>query len=103
MCLITQNGHLHEMPKNNRTHLFLEVELWESKYHKRISILVVVYLLHIVLQVVVLMSSVLMNRDIAEVYASRMMLLLAPVSASALSRCSLLLTMRLTTNSVIDC
>jgi hypothetical protein len=31
----------------------------------------------------------------AEVYASRMMLLLAPVSASALSRCYSLLTMRL--------
>jgi hypothetical protein len=31
----------------------------------------------------------------AEVYASRMMLLLAPVSASALSRCSSLLTIRL--------
>jgi hypothetical protein len=30
-----------------------------------------------------------------------MMLLLAPVSASALSRCSSLLTMRLTTNSVV--
>jgi multisubunit Na+/H+ antiporter MnhG subunit len=45
--------------------------------------------------VVVLLSSVLMNGNIAEVYASRMMLLLAPVSASALSRCSSLLTMRL--------
>jgi hypothetical protein len=42
--------------------------------------------------VVILLSSVLMNG--AEVYASRMMLLLAPVSASALSRCSSLLTMR---------
>jgi putative effector of murein hydrolase LrgA (UPF0299 family) len=37
--------------------------------------------------------SVLLNG--AEVYASRMMLLLVPVSASALSRCSSLLTMRL--------
>jgi hypothetical protein len=37
----------------------------------------------------------------AEVYASRMMLLLVPVSASALSRCSSLLTMRLTSNSVV--
>jgi hypothetical protein len=41
--------------------------------------------------------------DMAEVYASRMMLLLAPVSGIALSRCSSLLTMRLTTNSVIGC
>jgi multisubunit Na+/H+ antiporter MnhG subunit len=60
----------------------------------------------IVLQVVVLLSSVLMNGNVAEVYASRMMLpllLLAPVSAIALSRCSLLLTMRPTKNSVIDC
>jgi hypothetical protein len=39
----------------------------------------------------------------AEVYASRMMLLLAPVSASALSRCSSLLKMRFTTKSVIGC
>jgi hypothetical protein len=46
--------------------------------------------------VVVLLSSVLMNR--AEVYASRMMLLLASVSAIALSRCSSLLTMRLATH-----
>jgi hypothetical protein len=46
------------------------------------------------------MSSILMNG--AEVYASRMMLLLAPVSASALSRCSSLLTMRLTTNSLVE-
>jgi multisubunit Na+/H+ antiporter MnhG subunit len=50
-------------------------------------------------QAVVLLSSVLMHG--AEVYASRMLLLLAPVSASALSRCSSLLTMRLTTNSVV--
>jgi hypothetical protein len=47
------------------------------------------------------LPSVLMNG--AEVYASRMMLLLAPVSASALSRCSSLLTMRFTTNSVVEC
>jgi hypothetical protein len=46
--------------------------------------------------VVALLSSVLMNG--AEVYASRMMMLLAPVSASALSRCSSLLTMRLVTH-----
>jgi hypothetical protein len=46
--------------------------------------------------VVILLSSVLMNET--EVYASRMMLLLAPVSASALSRCSSLLTMRLDTH-----
>jgi multisubunit Na+/H+ antiporter MnhG subunit len=39
---------------------------------------------------------VLMN--VAEVYASRMMLLLAPVSASALSRCSSLMTMTLATH-----
>jgi multisubunit Na+/H+ antiporter MnhG subunit len=46
----------------------------------------------------------LMNGIVPEVYASRMMLLLlAPVSASALSRCSSLLTMRLTTNSVDVC
>jgi multisubunit Na+/H+ antiporter MnhG subunit len=66
-------------------------------------VLVVVNLPPIVLQVVVLLSSVLMNGNVAEVYASRMMLLLlAPVSTSALIRCSSLLTMRLTTNSVID-
>jgi hypothetical protein len=37
----------------------------------------------------------------AEVYASRMMLLVAPVSASALSRCSSWLTITLTTNSMV--
>jgi hypothetical protein len=47
--------------------------------------------------VVLLLSSVLMNRNVDEVYASRMMLL-APVSASALSRCSSLLTMGLATH-----
>jgi hypothetical protein len=46
-------------------------------------VLVVVKLPPIVRQVVVLLSSGLMNG--AEVYASRMMLLLAPISASALS------------------
>jgi hypothetical protein len=55
----------------------------------------------ILLQVVVLLSSVLMNG--AKAYVSRMMLLLAPVSGSALIRCSSLLTIRLTTNSVIGC
>jgi multisubunit Na+/H+ antiporter MnhG subunit len=55
----------------------------------------------IVLQVVAILSSDLMN--VTEVYASRVMLLLAPVSASALSRYSSLLTMRLTTNSVFVC
>jgi hypothetical protein len=64
-----------------RTHLFLEVELWGQKCHKNIPALVVVNLPPIVIQLVVLLSSVLM--DGAEVYASRMMLLLAPVSASA--------------------
>jgi multisubunit Na+/H+ antiporter MnhG subunit len=58
--------------------------------------LVVVNLRPIVLQVIVLLSSVLMNG--AEIFASRMMLLLAPVLASALSRCSSLLTMRLATH-----
>jgi hypothetical protein len=82
-----------------RTHLFLEVELWEWKCHKHIPVLVVVNVPPIVLQVVVLLSSFLMNG--AEVYAPRMMLLLAPVSASALSRSSSLLTMRLTTNLVV--
>jgi hypothetical protein len=55
------------------------------KYHKHIPCLVIVTLPPIVLQVVVLLSSVLMNE--AEVYASRilLMMLLAPVSASALS------------------
>jgi hypothetical protein len=56
-----------------------------------ILILVVVNLPPIVLQVVLLLSSILMNG--AGVNVSRMLLLLAPVSASALSRCSLLLTM----------
>jgi hypothetical protein len=58
-----------------------------------IQVLVVVNLPSIVLQVVVLLSSFLMNG--AELYASRMMLLLATVSASALGKCSSLLTMRL--------
>jgi hypothetical protein len=44
--------------------------------------------------------AILMNG--AEVYASRMLLMLAPVSASALSRCSLFLTMRITINLVDD-
>jgi multisubunit Na+/H+ antiporter MnhG subunit len=61
--------------------------------------LVVLKLPPIVLQVVVVLSSVLMNG--AELYASIFMQLLAPVSASALGRCSSLLTMRLTTNSVV--
>jgi hypothetical protein len=66
--------------------------------------LVVVNLPPIILQVVVLLSSVLMNEIIAEVYASRMLLLLAPVSASALSRCSSLFTMRLVTHyQLSDC
>jgi hypothetical protein len=54
-----------------------------------ILVLFVVNLLLIVLQVVVvvLLSSVLMNGNGAEVYVSRMMVLLAPVSASNLSRC----------------
>jgi hypothetical protein len=47
-------------------------------------VLVVVNLPHIVLQVVVLLSSVLM--DEAEVYALRMMVQLSAVSASTLSR-----------------
>jgi multisubunit Na+/H+ antiporter MnhG subunit len=59
-------------------------------------VLIVVNLPPIVLQVVVLLSSVLMNG--ADIYASRMMLLLAPVSASALGRCASLLTMRLDTH-----
>jgi hypothetical protein len=81
------------------THLFLDIELWEWKYQKHFPVLIAVNLPPILLQVVVLLSSVLMNG--AEVYASRIMLLLAPVSASALSRCSSLLTMGLTTNSVV--
>jgi hypothetical protein len=54
----------------------------------------------IVLQVVVLLSSLLMNG--AEVYSSRMMLLLAPVSASVLIRCSSLLTMRLSVHEKLS-
>jgi hypothetical protein len=85
-----------KLPK--RIDLFLEVELWEQKFHKYILVLVVVNLPPIVLQMVVLLSSVLLN--VTEVYASRMMLmlLLAPVSTSALSRCSSLLTMKLVTH-----
>jgi hypothetical protein len=63
-----------------------------------IPVLVVINLPTIVLQLVVLLSSVLMNGNGAEVYASRMMLLMVPVSASDLSRCSSLLTIRLTTH-----
>jgi hypothetical protein len=59
-----------------RTHLFLEIEQWECKGHTHILYLVVVNLPAIVLQVVVLLSSVLMNG--ADVYASRMILLLVP-------------------------
>jgi hypothetical protein len=54
--------------------------------------LILVNLPPIVIHVVVLLSSVLMNG--AEVYASGMMLLLAPVSASALSRCTSWLKIR---------
>jgi hypothetical protein len=79
-------------------YLFAEVELYVWKCHKNIPVLVVVNWPPIVLQVFVLLSSVLMNG--AEVYASRMMLLLARISASTLSRCSSLLTMRLTTSSL---
>jgi hypothetical protein len=64
------------------------------------QVLVVVNLPPIVIQVVVLLSSVLMNG--AEIYASRMMLLLATVSASALIRCSSLLTMRHVTHHQIS-
>jgi hypothetical protein len=54
--------------------------------------------------VVVLLSSVLMDGNVAEVSVSRMLLLLAPVSASALIRCSSLLTMRLATHyHISDC
>jgi small neutral amino acid transporter SnatA (MarC family) len=56
-------------------------------------VLVVVNLPPILLHVILLLSSVLMNE--AEVYASRMMLLMEQVSASALSRCFSLLIMRL--------
>jgi hypothetical protein len=55
-------------------------------------VLFVVNLQPIVHKVVALLSSVLMNGS--EAYASRMMLLLATVSASALSRSSSLLTIR---------
>jgi hypothetical protein len=48
----------------------------------------------VVIQVFVILSFILMN--MSEVYYSRMLLLLAPVSASALSRYSSWLTMRLT-------
>jgi hypothetical protein len=85
-----------------RVHLFLEVEHWEWNCHKNIPVLDVVNLLPTVLQVVVSLSSVLMNGNIAELYASRMILLLAPVSSSALSRYFSWLTMRLTANSLID-
>jgi hypothetical protein len=45
-----------------------------------------------------------MNGNVVEVYASRMILLLAPVSTSALSRHSSLLTMRLATHyQLSDC
>jgi hypothetical protein len=80
------------MKFSRRINLFLEIEHCKGKYHKHIPALVVVNLPPIVLQVVVLLSSFLMNG--AKVNASRMMLLLAPVSASALSRCSSLLTMK---------
>jgi hypothetical protein len=49
------------------------------KGHKNIPFLVVVNVPPTVLQVIVLMSSILMNG--AELFASRMMLLLSPVSA----------------------
>jgi uncharacterized membrane protein len=55
----------------------------------------------ILLQLVELLSSVLMNW--AEVYASRIMVMLARVTASALCRYSLWMTMRLTTHSMIGC
>jgi hypothetical protein len=73
------------MKRLRRTHLFVEIELWKSKCHKHMPILVVVNLPPIVLQLIVLLSSVLMNGT--ERNASGMMLLLAPVSASVLSRC----------------
>jgi hypothetical protein len=60
-----------------------------------ISVLVVLNLPAFVIHLVVLFSSVLMHGS--EVYASKI-LLLAPVSASALSRCSSFLTMRLVTD-----
>jgi hypothetical protein len=78
MYLMTQNGQMHDIPKEK--HLFLEIDLWESKSHKHISILAVVNLSPIVLQVLVFMSSVLMNR--AEVYATGMMLLTSGTSIS---------------------
>jgi hypothetical protein len=81
-----------------RSYLFLEIILWNKNVTN--PVLVVVNLPPIVFQVVVLMSSVLMNG--AEVYDSRMLLLLSPISASAMRRCSLSLIMRLTTISVVD-
>jgi hypothetical protein len=45
-----------------------------------------------------------MNGNVAEVFASRVMLLLAPVSASALSRCSSFLKKKLATHyQLSDC
>jgi hypothetical protein len=72
--------------------LFLEVELWGWKGHNNIPVLAVINRppTPIVLHVVVLLLSVLMNG--AEIYASWVMLLLAPVSAIVLSRGSSWLT-----------
>jgi hypothetical protein len=71
---------------------FLRLNSGSENCHKHIPVLVVLNWPSIVLQVVVLLSYVLMNG--AEVYASRMMLLLAPVSSSALGRCTSWLIMR---------
>jgi hypothetical protein len=82
-----------------RTNSFLKIELWKWKCHKNIQVLVAVNLRLIVIQVVVLFSSVLTNG--ADVYTSRMMLLLASVSASDLTICSSWLTRRFVCYSLL--
>jgi hypothetical protein len=76
---MTQNGHLHALGvKMSQAYPSLSSSKLTTHYAPR----------------VLLLSPVLMNG--AEVYASIMLLLLlVPVSTSALSRCSSLLTMRL--------
>jgi hypothetical protein len=79
---MTQDGHLHEIPEKN-TFCFLKLNSGSENVTSFIPVLIVGNQPPVLLQAVVLLSSVLMNGT--EVYAPRIMLLLLllePVSAA---------------------
>jgi hypothetical protein len=79
---MTHDGHLHEIPKKS-TFCFLKLNSGSENVTSFIPVLIVVNQPPVLLQAVVLLSSVLMNGT--KVYAPRIMLLLLllePVSAA---------------------